>query len=78
MDPDEVLGVQDAVLVLGGKSVLLYLRGNTPYLSSGVDDLGRIVLATMLDNPAECVLNGRVVALDEVMFDELNGQRRFT
>lgn len=61
-----------------GVSFAVSPRGHdTLYLSGSIDDLGRIVLAIMLDDAAECVLNGRVVALNEVVFDELNGQRRF-
>jgi len=53
VDADEVLRVEDAVLVLPGR----------------VDDLGRVLLALVADLLAEGVLNGRVVALDEVAVD---------
>ncbi len=53
MDADEVLRVEDAVLVLAGR----------------VDDLGRVLLALVSDLLAEGVLDGRVVALDEVAVD---------
>ena len=47
-----------------------------PYLTSSVDNLRRKVLALVPDDFAECVLDCRVVALDEVAVDELHGQTR--
>jgi len=44
------------------------------YLTGGVDDLGSVVLALDLDHLTEGVLDGGVVALDEVAIDELDGQ----
>lgn len=61
MDADKVLRVQDAILVLAG----------------GVDDLGGIFLALVADLLAECVLDGRVVALDKVSLDVTDRQRGF-
>lgn len=43
------------------------------YLTGGVDDLGGIVLALEFDDLAEGVLDGGVVALDEVAIDKLHG-----
>jgi hypothetical protein len=40
------------------------------YLSRSIDNLSRIVLAVVFDNSAEGVLNGRVIAFDEVMLDK--------
>lgn len=45
------------------------------YLSRGVDNLSCVILAIVLDNPAECVLNCRVIAFHEVVFDKANGER---
>ena len=53
MDSDEVLRVKNAVLILAGR----------------VDNLQRIVLVLNLDFFAESVLDGGVVALDEVIVD---------
>jgi hypothetical protein len=47
------------------------------YLSCGVHDLSGIVLAVVLDNPAEGVLDCGVVALHEMLFDKANRERRF-
>lgn len=60
VDADEVLRVEDAVLILAGR----------------VDDLGRVVLPLVPDLLAEGVLDGRVVALDEVPVDVADGERR--
>jgi hypothetical protein len=61
VDADEVLRVEDAVLILPGR----------------VDDLGRVVLPLIPDLLAEGVLNGRVVALDEMPVDVADRERRF-
>ena len=47
------------------------------YLSSSVDDFCRILLGLVLDGLAERILNGRIVALDEMSVDELDGERGF-
>lgn len=60
VDPDEVLRVQDAVLVLPGR----------------VDNLRQVVLPLVPDRLGEGVLDGRVVALDEATVDELDRERR--
>jgi hypothetical protein len=53
-------------------------RGCTlAYLSSGIYDLGGIVLTLDPDHLAEGVLDGGVVALDKVAIDELYGKRGF-
>lgn len=43
-----------------------------------VDYLGREFLALVLDDFAEGVLNGRVIALDEVSIDKLHRQGRLS
>lgn len=45
------------------------------YLSRSVDDLSCVILAIVLDNPAECVLNCRIIAFHEVVLDKANGER---
>lgn len=52
-------------------------KGNGPYLTSSVDDLRRKVLALIPDDFAKGILNGGIVALDEVAVDELDRQTRF-
>lgn len=47
------------------------------YLSRGIDDLCRIVLSIILDNATECVLDCRVVAFNEVVFNKSDRERRF-
>jgi hypothetical protein len=47
------------------------------YLTCGINDLGGEFLSLKLDNLAECVLNGGVVALNEMAIDKLNGEGRF-
>lgn len=47
------------------------------YLTGSIDNLGGVVLALVSDHLAEGVLNGRVVALDEVAVDELDCERGF-
>ena len=49
------------------------LEGGT-YLARRVNDLGRKLLSLVLDNLAERVLNGRVIALNKVSIDELHRQ----
>ena len=49
---------------------------NLVYLACSVDDLRCKVLALVPDDFAERVLNGGVVALDEVAIDELDRQAR--
>lgn len=56
MNANEMLRVQDAVFVLAGS----------------VDDFGGIVLAFVADRLAKCVLNRRVVAVDEMSVNKLN------
>ena len=46
------------------------------YLSSCIDNLRREVLLLVSDNFAKRVLDGRVVALDEVAVNELDRQTR--
>lgn len=45
------------------------------YLSCSIDDLSCIVLAIVLDNSAECVLNCRVIAFHEVVLDKADCER---
>jgi hypothetical protein len=42
-----------------------------PYLSCCIDNLGRVVLALISDYFAKGVLDGGIVALDEVAIDKL-------
>lgn len=49
-----------------------------PYLSSGVDDLGGILLALVLDNSREGVFDGGIVRFDKVILDELHRKRRLS
>ncbi len=85
MDADEVFGVQLAVIVLEhvhhrsgpcGRS-----RANTfhpslrgSHLAGGINNLRRELLPLVLDQLAERVLDGRVIAFDKVLFDELDGK----
>lgn len=46
------------------------------YLASGVDNFCRKLLSLVTDGLAKRVLDGRVVAIDEVSVDELDGKRR--
>jgi hypothetical protein len=45
------------------------------YLSCGVHNLSGIVLAVVLDNPAEGILDCGVVALHEMLFNEADRER---
>ena len=58
MDADEVLAVQYRVLVLPGS----------------IDDLGRKVLVLISYYFRECVLDGRVICIDEVAVNVLDGE----
>lgn len=60
VDADEVLGVQDGVFILAGR----------------IDNLQRVVLVLNLHFLAKRVLDGGVIALDEVVIDVAHGQRR--
>lgn len=51
---------------------------NEMYLSSGVNDFGSIFLIFVLYDFAECILDCRIVTLDEVAIDVLNGEGRFS
>lgn len=57
---------------MGGK-----LHQSLTYLTSCVDDLSGVLLVLVLDNLAESILNGGVVALDKVSINKLDGERRF-
>lgn len=46
------------------------------YLSSGIDNLGGIILVLVLDHFAKSVLNGWIVAVDKVAVDELHRHTR--
>lgn len=75
-----MLAVHYAVLILCAAVEVLVspwgMRGigatGKTYLAGGVDDLSGELLAFVLDDLAEGVLNCRVVALDEVAVDELD------
>lgn len=51
-------------------------KWSSKYLASCVDDFSCKVLVLVADHLAEGVLDGRVVALDEMAVDELNRQAR--
>lgn len=53
------------------------LHQSLTYLTSCVDDLSGVLLVLVLNNLAESILNGGVVALDKVSVNKLNGERRF-
>lgn len=78
MYSNEMLRVQDAVLVLSYSSAY-WTRSHheMAHLARCIHDLGGIVLSFVFDDSAESVFDRRIVALDEVMFNEPNGQRRF-
>jgi hypothetical protein len=61
MDSNEMFGVQDAVLIL----------------TSCIDNLKGILLVLNLGHLAECVLDGRIVALDEVVVYISDSERGF-
>lgn len=61
MNSDEVLGVEDAVLVLAG----------------GVDHLDGKVVVAVADDLAESVFDGRIVRVDEVPVDVLHCEGGF-
>lgn len=75
-----MLAVHYAVLILcAAVEVLVSPRGmrwfgptGKTYLAGGVDDFSGELLAFVLDDLAESVLNCRVVALDEVAVDKLD------
>lgn len=48
------------------------------YLSCSIDDLGCVVLAIVLDNSTERILNSGIIAFDEVVLDKPDRERRFT
>lgn len=52
--------------------------GLSAYLTSRIDDFGREILATRLNNVTEGVLYGGIVTLDEMPFDKSNRERRFS
>ena len=58
MDADELSAVQNGVFVL----------------SCCVDDLGCKILVLVTDDFGKGILNGRVVGVDKVTIDELNGK----
>ena len=51
-------------------------KENLTYLSGCIDNLGGIVLVLVLDHFAKSVLNGGIVAVDEVAVDELHRHTR--
>ena len=78
-----MLGVQDTIFILEGEEGSvgphLTLKGRGwAYLASSVHDLRGIVLAVVLDDPAEGVLDCGVIAFNKVMFDKADGQRRLS
>lgn len=47
------------------------------YLTCGVDDLRREILTTVLDDLAECILDGGIVAVHEMFIHVLHCERGF-
>jgi hypothetical protein len=47
------------------------------YLTGRINDFRRKVLTLVPHHLAKAILNRRIVALDEVTFHELNGERGF-
>lgn len=82
MDSNEMLGIQDTIFVLWEKfwfssSIFVSWRIRVFYLSCSVDNLSCIILAIVLDNSAESILNCRVIAVDEVVFNKTDRERWF-
>ncbi len=90
MDPDEVLRVEDAILILlVSVCQLLDLSqvystcdhgqgGNITYLTGSINNLGGVLLVLVLDDFTERILDGRVVALHEMAIYELYCKGRFS
>jgi hypothetical protein len=83
MNSNEVLGVQDTIFVLWEEFGVSSANGldhgsdRISYLSCSVDNLSCIILTIVLNNPAEGILDGRIVAFDEVVFDKTDREGRF-
>lgn len=80
MNSNEMLRIQDTIFVLWEILVqlinLLYHgSARVSYLSRSVDNLGRIILAIVLDNSTEGILDCRVIAFDKVVFDKTDSER---
>lgn len=63
---------------MGGQldnSIWRIAKALVSHLSRSIDDLSRIVLSIVLNDPAEGILDCRVIALDEVMFDKTDCER---
>ena len=56
----------------GGNTVF----GRT-YLPGSINYFRGKILASVLDLSAECVFNGRIIALDKVAFNKLDSKGRF-
>lgn len=56
VNADEVLGVQDAVLILAGS----------------IDDFGQVILSLVSYRLAKCVLDRRVITVHKMSIDELD------
>lgn len=91
MDPNEVLRVQNGVLILPHASSQpsifetqiaspcdrALLGKISTHLPSSIDDLSGVVLALVLDDFAEGILDGGVVAFYEMAIHELHRERGF-
>lgn len=63
--------------VSGKEQQKLIRTGDGTYLTGRVNNLGGEIAALKPDHLAESVLYGRIIALDEVAVDELDGERTF-
>lgn len=83
MNPNKVLRIQNTILILYWNTLASWLSESRTLLSvstdltCSIDNLGGKFSAFVLDDFAECVFNGRVVALHKVAVDKLDRQRRF-
>lgn len=91
VNADKMFRVHNAVFVLGAsrtqcqssrslREAAFEVSGHSygsmgAYLPGRIHDLGREVLALIFNDATKGILNGRVIAVDEVTVDELNCQR---
>jgi hypothetical protein len=77
MDADREARIEDAVFVLSHHQPTIHLphHENSPYLTSGIDNLCGIVLALILDNGGKGILDSRIITLYKVSLDKLNSER---
>jgi hypothetical protein len=79
VDANEMLRIEDTVFILAAcQQIRDPLETGGTYLSGGIDDFGCVILSIIFDDPAECVLDCGVIALDEVVLDEADCERGFS